>query len=104
MSEFLEKAKLPEEEKKTGMKLIEMIKQKESTTYAVTYTAFSTIDQQELVNMLRSFLEVEIFPYGWMISDLGYQARDVSPAFTLVVPMAQSRYPGLDINKAADQL
>lgn len=47
----------------------------------------SDFDTAEIVDMLKSFLEVEIFPYGLMIVDHSYRDKHVSPSFNVVVPM-----------------
>lgn len=48
-----------------------------------------TFDKSEIVDMLRSFLEVEVFPYGLMIIDHSYRDKHVSPSFNVVIQNQQ---------------
>jgi len=47
-------------------------------------TAFK-INVRELERKLESFLQIEVFPYAFLIMDISYYDKDVAPSYTTIV-------------------
>lgn len=45
----------------------------------------NTFDLKELERKLEGFLEIEIFPYAFLIMDSSYHREDVAPAYTAII-------------------
>ena len=43
------------------------------------------INVEELERKLESFLQVEVYPYAFLIMDVSYYSKDVAPAYTTVI-------------------
>ena len=43
------------------------------------------IDVRELERKLESFLQIEVFPYAFLIMDISYYDKDVAPSYTTIV-------------------
>ena len=48
------------------------------------------IDLQEIVRKLESFLQVEVFPYAFLIMDVSFYEKDVMPSYAAII---QNYYP-----------
>lgn len=49
------------------------------------YARFLKMNVAELERKLESFLQVEVFPYAFLIADVSYYDRDVAPSYTTIV-------------------
>ena len=48
------------------------------------------IDLREIVRKLESFLQVEVFPYAFLIMDVSFYEKDVTPSYAAII---QNYYP-----------
>jgi len=50
------------------------------------------IDVRELERKLESFLQIEVFPYAFLIMDISYYDKDVAPSYTTIVQNLAAPY------------
>ena len=54
-------------------------------------TAFK-INVRELERKLESFLQIEVFPYAFLIMDISYYDKDVAPSYTTIIQNLAAPY------------
>ena len=57
-----------------------------------SYPELDSVNQEGIYRKLEACINMEVIRYALLITDMGYFGRDVSPAFTLVIPTQMPMY------------